>query len=58
MKDFIFLYGPPASGKSSVGKLLAESLDLPFTDLDREISAIQVEAQSMLDQLGVPALEA
>lgn len=28
------------------------------TDLDREISAIQVEAQSMLDQLGVPALEA
>ncbi|MET7983155.1 GTPase [Streptomyces sp. NPDC005281] len=28
------------------------------TDLDREISAIQVEAQSMLDQLGAPALEA
>lgn len=28
------------------------------TDLDREISAIQVEAQSMLDQLGVPALQA
>ncbi|MEU1186547.1 GTPase [Streptomyces sp. NPDC005859] len=28
------------------------------TDLDREISAIQIEAQSMLDQLGAPALEA
>ena len=27
------------------------------SDLDRDISAIQVEAQSMLDRLGVPALE-
>lgn len=27
------------------------------SDLDREISAIQVQAQSMLDRLGVPALE-
>jgi len=26
--------------------------------LDRDISAIQAEAQSMLDRLGVPALEA
>ena len=37
MKDFIFLYGPPASGKSTVGKLLAESLGLAFTDLDVNI---------------------
>ncbi|MDQ0994013.1 LeoA/HP0731 family dynamin-like GTPase [Streptomyces sp. V3I7] len=28
------------------------------TDLDRKISAIQIEAQSMLDQLGAPALKA
>ena len=28
------------------------------TDLDREVRAIQVEAQSMLDRLGVPVLEA
>ena len=28
------------------------------SDLDRDISAIQIEAQSMLDRLGVPALEA
>ncbi|MFF0534503.1 GTPase [Streptomyces coelicoflavus] len=28
------------------------------TDLDSKISAIQIEAQSMLDQLGAPALEA
>ncbi len=33
----IFLYGPPASGKLTVGKLLASSLSLPFLDLDNEI---------------------
>lgn len=30
----IFLYGPPGSGKSTVGKILAKKLELPFTDLD------------------------
>jgi shikimate kinase/3-dehydroquinate synthase len=30
----VFLYGPPGSGKSSVGQALAESLDQPFLDLD------------------------
>ncbi len=33
----IFLYGPPGSGKSAAGRLLAESLNLPFFDLDTEI---------------------
>ena len=37
--DFIFLYGPPASGKSSVGSILAKDLNLPFYDLDHEIEA-------------------
>jgi shikimate kinase/3-dehydroquinate synthase len=37
MKDFIFIYGPPASGKSIVGELIAESLGLAFTDLDIKI---------------------
>ncbi len=32
-----FLYGPPGSGKSTLGQALAESLGLPFTDVDREI---------------------
>lgn len=33
----IFLYGPPGSGKSTVGSHLAASLDLPFIDLDAQI---------------------
>ncbi len=33
----IFIYGPPASGKTTVGRLLANRLNLPFTDLDVEI---------------------
>lgn len=35
----IFLYGPPGSGKSTVGKALADSLHLPFIDLDQEIQS-------------------
>ncbi len=33
----VFLYGPPGSGKSTVGKVLAHNLALPFLDLDAEI---------------------
>ena len=33
----LFLYGPPGSGKSTVGRLLAARLGLPFTDLDAVI---------------------
>ncbi len=33
----IFLYGPPGSGKSAIGKCLADDLKLPFIDLDEEI---------------------
>jgi shikimate kinase/3-dehydroquinate synthase len=33
----IFLYGPPGSGKTSIGRSLASELDLPFVDLDAEI---------------------
>jgi len=33
----IFLYGPPGSGKSSVGRVLAEHINVEFLDLDAEI---------------------
>ena len=35
--NLIFLYGPPASGKSTIGELLADYLALPFIDLDQRI---------------------
>ena len=34
----IFIYGAPASGKSTLGKRLAESLDADFADLDAAIA--------------------
>lgn len=37
--SLFFLYGPPGSGKSSAGRLLAQSLNIPFWDLDAEIEA-------------------
>ena len=36
----IFLYGPSGGGKSTVGKVLAHSLNLPFLDLDTEIETV------------------
>lgn len=30
----LYLYGPPGSGKSTIGQILARRLDLPFIDLD------------------------
>lgn len=37
--NHIFLYGPPGSGKSSVGRVLASNLEMEFVDLDAEIVA-------------------
>jgi 3-dehydroquinate synthase len=35
----IFLYGPVGAGKSTVGKILARTLNLPFVDSDQVIEA-------------------
>lgn len=37
--DLLFLYGPPGSGKSTLGQVLAARLGVPFTDLDSVIVA-------------------
>ncbi len=37
MTNLFFLYGPPGVGKSTLGRALAESLELPFEDLDERI---------------------
>ncbi len=44
----IFLYGPPGSGKSTLGSMLADSLRLPFIDLDE---AIQSKAGMCVPQI-------
>ena len=35
----IFLYGPSGTGKSTIGKILARNLNLPFVDVDRVIES-------------------
>ncbi|MCL1919905.1 MAG: 3-dehydroquinate synthase [Kiritimatiellaeota bacterium] len=35
----IFLYGPPGSGKSTLGRILADRLGRAFVDLDKQIAA-------------------
>src|SRR5574344_2032782 len=37
--SLFFIYGPPGSGKSTIGKILAGRLDMPFIDLDAVIVA-------------------
>lgn len=39
-RSMLFVYGPPGSGKSTVGRLLAEALGLPFWDVDAEIESL------------------
>ncbi len=39
MTEHIFLYGPPGSGKSTVGKALSTCLQMPFVDLDLAIQS-------------------
>jgi 3-dehydroquinate synthase len=52
----IFIYGPPGSGKSSVGRALAESLSLPFIDLDAQIEhSTGITIPQIMTERGEPA---
>ena len=49
----IFLAGPPCSGKSSTGQVLACTLELPFYDLDKLIEKITaLSIPEIFDKLG------
>ena len=39
MNNKIYLIGSMGSGKSSIGKLLAKELDIPYYDLDKTIES-------------------
>jgi shikimate kinase/3-dehydroquinate synthase len=52
----IFLYGPSGTGKSTLGKLLAQNLKLPFIDLDHVIETeAGVSIQQIMEEQGEPA---
>lgn len=52
----IFLYGPPGAGKTSIGKVLARNLELPFIDLDCVIETnVGKPIQKIMDLQGEPA---
>jgi len=36
----VYLIGPMGVGKSTIGRMLASALDMPFFDSDREIEAV------------------
>jgi len=40
MPPLVVLVGPPGSGKTTVGELLAQRLDTTFKDTDREVEAV------------------
>ncbi len=52
----IFLYGPSGTGKSTIGKILADNLKLPFIDLDLVIEKnAGMSIPRIMGQQGEPA---
>jgi len=65
--NHIFLYGPPGAGKTTIGKMLACELRLPFRDLDYAIESntglaipeiVEVQGESAFRDLETAALKA
>lgn len=52
----IFLYGPVGAGKSTVGRVLARNLDLPFVDVDQVIEGeVGMTIFQLMEQKGEQA---
>jgi 3-dehydroquinate synthase len=52
----IFLYGPSGTGKSTIGKILAQKFKLPFIDIDRIIETnAGMSIPEIMDGQGEPA---
>ncbi len=52
----IFIYGPSGTGKSTIGKFLADDLHLSFIDLDKEIETnADMSIPQVMDQKGEDA---
>ncbi|HEU4863894.1 MAG TPA: shikimate kinase, partial [Candidatus Limnocylindria bacterium] len=59
MPDGIVLVGMPASGKSSVGRIMAGRLDRPFVDTDELVAQrLGMPVPAYLERHGEPAFRA
>ena len=59
MPDGIVLVGMPASGKSSVGRILAQRLGRPFVDTDELVAQrLGMPVPAYLERHGEPAFRA
>lgn len=54
-KELIFLYGPPLSGKSTLGRAYAQWMDLPYYDVDSLIeSRVEMSIKDIFSSQGEP----
>ncbi|MEF2979159.1 shikimate kinase [Subtercola sp. YIM 133946] len=51
----IVIIGPPAAGKTRIGRRVAHQLDLPFTDTDKQIAAAHGPIPTIFETQGEPA---
>ncbi|GGF23485.1 shikimate kinase [Subtercola lobariae] len=51
----VVIIGPPAAGKTRIGRRVARLLELPFTDTDKQIVAAHGPIPAIFETLGEPA---
>ena len=54
MSDGIVLVGMPGSGKTTVGRIVAERLGRPFVDTDEQVERLTGRSPSDLIEAGAP----